>query len=513
MFPSPPLIVIILLLLSGVLNAYLAAWAQLRRRQPAALEFGLLSWATAIYSLGYAIEISRTQLSEVLWALRIEYLGLAFLPALILIFTLRFVTGKPLKLRWIAGLFVIPFITLIMVWTVEQHSFYYVSPHLEAGDYFPVMVFERGIWYKVQLSYLMLAGTFSPLFLFWHACRAEGRRRLQMLLLGLGALAPIVGGYLLLGGRTPYGVDPAPFALSVSVLLFGIALFRFGLFEIVPAARELALDSVRDAFVVLDHSGRILDLNRGTRNLPGASAWKIGETFPNAGSLAEFVYHSLIQPGGHLEYSAEDENGYLRHFRANAYPVKDVLGQLSATAILISDVSETTRLINRLDQQASTDGLTGLLNRRALMESGSQLIEQANERGSPLAIVLLDLDNFKEINDTYGHQAGDVVLRSVGQRLRQTLRDEDVLGRYGGDEFAVFLPGVDLGDACQVAERVRAEISAIVPMSSQPGLRLSASLGVYAVVINGAVGIDDMIRYADQALYRAKHGGRNCVSL
>ncbi len=190
-----------------------------------------------------------------------------------------------------------------------------------------------------------------------------------------------------------------------------------------------------------------------------------------------------------------------------------MLGQLSATAILISDVSETTRLINRLDQQASTDGLTGLLNRRALMESGNQLIKQANKRGSPLAIVLLDLDNFKEINDTYGHQAGDVVLRSVGQRLRQTLRDEDVLGRYGGDEFAVFLPGVDLGDACQVAKRVRAEISAIVPMSSQPGLRLSASLGVYAVVINGAVGIDDMIRYADQALYRAKHGDRNCVSL
>lgn len=509
MLPSPPIILILLLLFSGLLCAYLAAWSQLRRRQPGALEFGLLTWATAIYSLGYAVEISRSRLTDVLWAIRVEYLGLAFLPALILIFTLRFVGSQPVNRAIIAALLMVSVITLGVVWTTDRHSLYYISPRVEAGDYFPVLIFERGLWYKVHLTYLLLAGSLSPILLFWHAGRAEGRRRSQIILLGMGALIPIVSAYLYIAGKIPYGVDPGPFALSLSVLFFGAALFRFGLFEIVPAARELALDAVRDALLVLDRSGRIVDLNRAIRNLPGAAAWKIGQKFPRSGALADFAYPNPQSSVGEMEFSAVDENGVLRHFKARSYPLKDAFGQAGGSAILISDISETTRLIHRLDEQASTDELTGLLNRRSLMQSANRLTDQLSRNGGWLGVVLMDIDHFKEINDLYGHQAGDEVLRCVGQCLSKVLRNEDVFGRYGGDEFAVFLPSADLTAACQVAERLRSQIAACQPLNGSPVIRVTASFGVYAAVLDAGLSMDDLIRGADQALYRAKNSGRN----
>jgi diguanylate cyclase (GGDEF)-like protein len=205
----------------------------------------------------------------------------------------------------------------------------------------------------------------------------------------------------------------------------------------------------------------------------------------------------------------EDQHGSLRNYRARSYPLKDALGRQGGCAILISDISETTALIRRLDEQASTDELTGLLNRRSLMQSGSRLIEQLSSNGGWLGVVLMDLDRFKEINDTYGHEAGDTVLRCVGKCLPQALRDKDVVGRWGGDEFAVFLPGADRSAAWQVAERLGAQIAACEPLSDNPAVRISASFGVYAACVDGSVGMDDLMRAADQALYRAKNNGRN----
>lgn len=507
--PQAPLVLVLLLLVSGVLCVYLAAWAQARRRQPGALEFGLLAWAIAIYSLGYAVEISRTNLTDVLWAIRIEYLGLAFLPALMLIFTLRFVRNRPVHRAVVSGLLAISFITLGLVWTVEHHSLYYISPRLEPGDYFPVLIFERGLWYRVHLSYMLLTGSISPLLLFWYARRVESRRRSQMALLGLGALIPIVVTFFYAAGKTPYGIDSGPLALSITVLFFWLALFRFELFQIVPAARELALDAVRDAFVVLDHSLRILDMNHAARNLPEAAGWKIGQPFPRQGSLGEFAHYSLQRPGGELEFSAVDENGGLRHFKARSYPLKNVFGQTSGSAILISDVSETTRLIQHLDEQASTDELTGLLNRRSLMQWGAKLVEQSAASGAPLGVVMLDLDHFKEINDTFGHKTGDEVLRCVAQCLHSGLRQGDVLGRYGGDEFVVFLPGVEFGGAMQIAERLRALICACRMSGELSSITISASCGVFVSQAGQTTCVDDFLRQADLALYRAKGGGRN----
>lgn len=160
----------------------------------------------------------------------------------------------------------------------------------------------------------------------------------------------------------------------------------------------------------------------------------------------------------------------------------------------------------RQARAAATDPLTGIANRRALFEVASSALRAAGRDGRPLSAILFDLDHFKRINDTRGHAAGDEVLREVARRAQQVLRDRDILGRYGGEEFAAILPGADAALAAVIAERLRQRIA------SEPidGIPVSASLGV-AQADPGSPGLEDLLLRADAALYEAKRAGRNCV--
>lgn len=160
--------------------------------------------------------------------------------------------------------------------------------------------------------------------------------------------------------------------------------------------------------------------------------------------------------------------------------------------------------------RAATDGLTGLPNKRAVTEALNRMFAQASTTGSPLALLLLDLDHFKQINDQRGHAVGDQVLANVGAVLRSVLRAQDFAGRNGGEEFAVLLPDTEISAATEIAERVRAAISEI----SLPGTDVSVttSIGIGGFPHHGST-LERLERLADAALYLAKRHGRNRVEL
>lgn len=176
-----------------------------------------------------------------------------------------------------------------------------------------------------------------------------------------------------------------------------------------------------------------------------------------------------------------------------------------------TDITERRALEQEMVRQARTDSLTGLSNRRYFRELAGKELARASRYGQTLSVLMLDLDKFKGINDTHGHQTGDQVLCVVGEVCRQTLREVDIVGRIGGEEFAILLPESEVRQAAEVAERLRQAIAqAVIRLESGDELRFTVSIGV-APLSAAEVTIDHLLNQADKALYEAKRTGRNRV--
>jgi diguanylate cyclase (GGDEF)-like protein len=169
--------------------------------------------------------------------------------------------------------------------------------------------------------------------------------------------------------------------------------------------------------------------------------------------------------------------------------------------------TELLKLSAQLDELSSTDLLTGLPNRRALTEFLVAEHSRRARHGRPYSIIYGDVDNFKRINDTYGHDAGDAVLQAVAQRMRSNLRDADIVGRWGGEEFLIVLPEADETKAWDVAERLRAEVSVLEIQFDIEKVRITMSFGVETVTSDGRV--EEFISRADKKLLTAKRTGKN----
>lgn len=166
----------------------------------------------------------------------------------------------------------------------------------------------------------------------------------------------------------------------------------------------------------------------------------------------------------------------------------------------------------QLEALSVTDALTGLANRRHLMTKLEQEVQRARRYKTPLSVVMIDIDHFKQVNDTYGHAMGDEVLRGIGKMLRAGVRATDLAARYGGEELTLVLPHTDLPAAIQVADALRQRFAELDHTHDGVTIRKTASMGVAARDGQGEVpNAEDLLKYADEALYRAKEGGRNRV--
>jgi len=172
-------------------------------------------------------------------------------------------------------------------------------------------------------------------------------------------------------------------------------------------------------------------------------------------------------------------------------------------------------LEQRILKLATTDSLTGVLNRRAFFERMEQEINRSLRENTSLSLILTDIDYFKKVNDRYGHQVGDLVLQGFTEQLLNSSRPYDFVGRYGGEEFVICLPGAGLSQSGSVAERMRSkveEMKTVLPDGSQ-SIRITASFGVTSFLMDSKEKADSLIKRADNALYKAKNEGRNRVCM
>jgi diguanylate cyclase (GGDEF)-like protein len=338
----------------------------------------------------------------------------------------------------------------------------------------------------------------------------------------LGALLPrsLVGSS---GGRLRWALFAA-LATLATILLFGLAAYEFvrhrrgqgerrralGPRSAGPDGRRDALSFVGDALAATHDPEALLPVILGVAvEATGAVAGRLVEgtrELAVRGRRPEGVEPLVVHLAG------QDDERTLA-----LYPPPDGFTEESRElahwlATQASIALENAHLHGLVKAQAVTDELTGLANRRRFMEVVELELKRAERFQSPLGLLLVDLDDFKNVNDRFGHGTGDEVLRALSDVFRESLRDVDLAARLGGEEFAVLLPETDYSGAAGVAERLRASLASLeleTPDREQFGVTASFGVAVYPE----AQSVDELLRTADAALYRAKAEGKNRVAL
>lgn len=178
---------------------------------------------------------------------------------------------------------------------------------------------------------------------------------------------------------------------------------------------------------------------------------------------------------------------------------------------LLLEVETIQKEANLYRALAATDVLTSLLSRREFFELGGRIVSQTHLEGKPVCLLMIDLDNFKAINDQYGHAVGDRVLSIVARRLKNTLRQDDLAGRYGGDEFVILMPDLDLPDCQWVAERCQSVVAEDPVEVDASRFWISISIGLVVSNADVNLALEELIQQADRHLLQAKKDGRNRI--
>lgn len=492
----------------------LALYAWARRRSEIALPFVGLMLATAFYSFGYAFELASTRVAGMLFWTRIEYLGIATIPIFWISLASRY-TGRT---RWLtkpilAAMGGLSAITLILNWTSPFHHFFYRSVAVSMAGPFPIFRTEKAAWYWVHQGYLNLAIAVGTILLLAAFFRSTAPYKRQAALMVGGALIPWTAYAVYIFGWSPYGIDTSPFGLILLGPVFALGLFRFRLLDLVPVARDAVFLGMTDGVIVVDGIDRIIDFNPAAQRLfPGLAGASIGFPLPKTLSRHPAVLDLLARGGEPGAEIGVDVDGRLRYYQIRLSPIRNRRGRIICRALSFGDSTEQTILRQRLSSLATTDELTGTANRRAFLDQGRREIARAKRSGHALSLIVLDLDHFKIINDRWGHAAGDAALVEACRRLKSVLRTADLLGRHGGEEFAVLLPETPPAQALLAAERLRAAIADVpIPIKQNTTVALTASFGVAGVAKVAEETIEDLVRTADRAMYRAKTAGRGCV--
>ncbi len=359
------------------------------------------------------------------------------------------------------------------------------------------------VWAHIPYSVALIVAGQGVLIA--HGLRSSAEYRLRSAILTVAAAVPLVVGAAFFGSAAASGADPTPLAFSIATLIMAWALFSRRFAGLGPLAYEAVFRSMGDALFLVDESDRVVMMN------PEASA-RSGKTLEEVvGKPVSEVIKPWSEALDHLAESTRgrvaavlDEEGETRQLEVRVFPLNDWKGGFRGRVFVSQDVTEQSAF-SKLEEMAYRDFLTGLLNRRAFYEEAEKAVVVARRRSDKFAMVLLDLDGFKDVNDRHGHAAGDLLLQRVATRLHDELRREDTVGRLGGDEFGVILQDCTTEFAANTVHRLVLAIKSRPFEIKETMVDLDVSAGV-ALFPEAGDQVEVLVSRADAAMYQAKQG-------
>ncbi|MBB2923950.1 diguanylate cyclase [Cellulomonas cellasea] len=435
--------------------------------------------------------------------------------------------------RLLVLLAVEPVLVTVVAATNPWHRLLYYGPG--TGELVTPLQWEHGLAFWVHTAYsygLLLVGMITLAHGWWKAPQVFRRQHLSVL---LASLVPAAVNVLSVFDALPGLTQPTPIGFAATGAIMAYAIFRQDLIAFAPVARALVVDRIGEYVLVISPDGRILDVNpaadRFVRSMnPGAPATLLGASARSV--LGGFDVSDLLGGGRDADRVVEGHDRTVE-LQLSSSRLVDNRGVDLGVVLVGRDVTEANEhrrelaaanarlgeqlrtietLRADLAEQASRDPLTGLLNRRHLMVGLAEAMGAARERGESVAVLMVDVDHFKQVNDRWGHRAGDEALVSLARLLGDVAPDDALVGRWGGEEFLVVLPGAATATAAAVAESVRARCAETCTQAPADAAARACTVSIGVAATRSPSAAPDMlVDAADSALYDAKHGGRNCV--
>lgn len=526
----------LILVTNGLIALFLAVFLLRRPSAPGRTPLIWMLIMLAAWAFCYAMITISPTLEEKRFWLKLENLGIQTVPVFWFFFTLKFSqTDKWLNKFSGALFFIIPSISLVFLFNPNWFHFFYSSiyPVSESGG---PLVIERAAWYFASLIQSYVLNLSGMGLLIWRFIQFRDVFRRQVFVLVAAVLIPLLVNifYQLAPLFFPdfwLPVDLTPISFTLTSILLSVGIFGLRLFNLIPIARHTVLEHIPEMVFVIDAQDRVLDANSVAQKTLGKSLDQIvgGEVIDVFREWPQLINRFLTQHEAHEEIQIPGDPPRILELIVSA--LYNRFKQLEGRIIVAHDVTDRKRLEtdlknanDRLEQQlndiellraelqeqAIRDPLTNVYNRRFLADAMDRELSQAARNETPASVVILDIDYFKQFNDTYGHRCGDYVLQYIAKFLSERIRRGDVLCRYGGEEFVIFMPNAPLEAAYQRAESMRNDISNAFIDYEGLHLKTSFSAGVAGFSFHGDTS-DALLTAADKALYQAKNTGRNKV--
>lgn len=454
-----------------------------------------------------------TDLGVKILSAKLAYFGIVLTPVAWFIFAISY-TRRQMRLSatTLNLICVIPTITMIMVMTNEWHHLIWSNVYLTQANGYTGMVTEHGAWFFVHAIYSYALLAVATTILAWQIGQSTGELK-PVLAVVFAPLVVVIANLFYLSDLNPspwFDMTTLGFAAAAMILDGGV--LRYGVLDRLPVVRDRVVEQLMDGVVVINNDGMIIDINPSALNILGTTRDRLSDepitsfitTVPLADLLANRMNNIDIKLG---------KNAY----DATASAV-DATDPQSDVVLVFRDVTQRREIEQdlrvakeELIRLAHTDSLTGIHNRRFFMQRLEEEIERVRRHGSSLSVLVFDMDFFKKINDTYGHDMGDQVLKAVADASMEIKRITDVVARIGGEEFALLLPETDRLGALHLAHRLLEAIESVsLPTIDDEHLAVTASIGVATVSVRSK-DVENVLKHADEALYKAKHAGRNQV--
>jgi len=472
--------------------------------------FLLMQSMVILCLLGYLLELTSTNVEEAFGATKVLYVGTAFVGTFAFFFAADFCNVKLHAVFVRALMIAISSAITILVWTSNYHDLIYLNPRFET-EFVHSFIFTPGPLYPIARSYTTISMGMAVALLGFQMKKWKGGYRKQLFTILVCLVIPLVIDVIfyvsVITGVNKYQIYFTSPALAIMNFFLYREVMQPNVFEIISVATETAMEYIKEGFILVDIDNNYLLSNpAATEILPGVLLIMKGDSIFSA-----LGWPTELKDLGKetVEFNTSGKN--TRYFRASIGPVYAKNRVQVARIILLTEITDSVRLMKELENAAYIDGLTGLYNRKHFAELVNAEVERAQRLNQTIYTAMLDLDFFKNVNDTYGHIAGDVVLKITAGVIRQTIRAYDLLCRYGGEEFALLILDLDVMDALNLLERIRENIESAEISYEGIDIKITCSIGLASFLRTDT--LESSIKKSDEALYAAKNSGRNQVKM